>query len=88
MSSDVQVKEDTWYLWIVGVCVGTFIILVTMAILGPYFMWKHRVILVMKIVHYFQAYEDDGKIREKLACLPAILVPVMFSQYVLECLYT
>ena len=58
----IQVKEDTWYMWVVGVCVGTFVILVTLAIVGPYFMWKHRVILVMKIVHYFQAYEDDGKI--------------------------
>lgn len=57
----VHVKEDTWYLWIVGVCVGTFVILVTLAVVGPYFMWKHRVILVMKIVHYFQAYEDDDE---------------------------
>ncbi|XP_045163074.2 uncharacterized protein LOC123527575 [Mercenaria mercenaria] len=57
----IQIKEDTWYLWVVGVCVGTFAILVTLAVAGPYFMWKHRVILVMKIVHYFQAYEDDDE---------------------------
>ena len=36
------------------------VVLIVLLLVAPYIMWKHRVILVMKIVHYFQKYEDDG----------------------------
>lgn len=54
-------KENTWYLWVVGACVGAFVLLLVTGVVGPYMMWKHRVIVIMKIVHYFQPYEDDGR---------------------------
>ncbi|KAH3867706.1 uncharacterized protein LOC127867596 [Dreissena polymorpha] len=54
-------KENTWYMWVVGACVGTFVVLLIGTVVILYYMWRHRVILVMKIVHYFQAYEDDDE---------------------------
>ena len=59
--SEIKIHEVTWYLWVVGVCAAAFLIMITLSVVVPYYMWKHRVILIMKIVHYFQAYEDDGK---------------------------
>jgi len=53
-------REATWYLSVVGTCVGVVLVLLVTSFLAPYYMWKNRVILIMKIVHYFQAYEDDG----------------------------
>ena len=56
------VEEVTWYLWVVGVCAVVLVILLIVMALVPYIMWKRRVILVMKLVHYFQNYEDDGNL--------------------------
>lgn len=58
---DIKIKESTWHLWIVGVCAGAFLIMIALSIIAPYCMWKNRVILIMKIVHYFQSYEDDDE---------------------------
>ncbi|KAK3601550.1 hypothetical protein CHS0354_027690 [Potamilus streckersoni] len=55
----VEVEKDTWYLWVVGVCVVVLFMLLILLIVLPYLMWKHRVILIMKLVHYFQPYEDQ-----------------------------
>ncbi|KAK3606472.1 hypothetical protein CHS0354_041420 [Potamilus streckersoni] len=54
-----HVQKETWYLWLVGVCAVTLFVLLLLLIILPYLMWKHRVILIMKIVHYFQSYEDQ-----------------------------
>ncbi|KAL3869720.1 hypothetical protein ACJMK2_042369 [Sinanodonta woodiana] len=58
-SPRVQVEKETWYLWLVGVCAVVLFLLLLLLIVLPYLMWKHRVILIMKIVHYFQPYEDQ-----------------------------
>ncbi|XP_052268432.1 interleukin-1 receptor accessory protein-like [Dreissena polymorpha] len=58
---DVVEKENTWYMWVVGACVGTFVMLLIGTVVTLYYMWRHRVVLVMKIVHYFQAYEEDDQ---------------------------
>ncbi|KAL3869474.1 hypothetical protein ACJMK2_042151 [Sinanodonta woodiana] len=55
----VKVEKDTWYLWLVGVCAVVLFLLLLLLIVLPYLMWKHRIILIMKIVHYFQPYEDQ-----------------------------
>ncbi|KAL3861770.1 hypothetical protein ACJMK2_007791 [Sinanodonta woodiana] len=55
----VQFREATWYLWVVGACAGALFILLLLLVACPYLMWRHRVILIMKVVHYFQPYEDD-----------------------------
>ncbi|KAH3867709.1 hypothetical protein DPMN_030842 [Dreissena polymorpha] len=62
LTEDVVEKENTWYMWVVGACVGTFVMLLIGTVVTLYYMWRHRVVLVMKIVHYFQAYEEDGKV--------------------------
>ncbi|XP_052760511.1 uncharacterized protein LOC128203241 [Mya arenaria] len=54
-------REATWYLWVVGSCVGAFLVLLVTSIAAPYYMWKNRVILIMKIVYYFQGFEDDDE---------------------------
>ena len=54
-------EEVTWYLWLVGVCVVVLVILIALLVVAPYIMWRYRNLMVMKIVHYFQKYEDDGK---------------------------
>ena len=48
-----------WY--VVGISVG--IVTVVLAVLAfiPYWMWKRRLVFILKIVHYFQNYEEDGK---------------------------
>ncbi|KAK3602706.1 hypothetical protein CHS0354_017148 [Potamilus streckersoni] len=58
-SMSVQFREATWYLWVVGACAGALFILLLLLVAIPYLMWRHRVILIMKVVHYFQPYEDD-----------------------------
>ena len=58
--TEIEIREVTWYLWVVGVCATAFLMLIILSAVLPYYMWKHRVILIMKIVHYFQPYEDDG----------------------------
>ncbi|KAK3601549.1 hypothetical protein CHS0354_027689 [Potamilus streckersoni] len=55
----VQVEKETWYLWLVGVCAVLLFVLLLLLIVLPYLMWKHRIVLIMKIVHYFQPYEDQ-----------------------------
>lgn len=54
-------EEVTWHYWVVGACVIVLVILLTLVVVVPYILWRNRVILVMKVVHYFQGYEDDGK---------------------------
>ena len=56
----VVLEEETWYWWVVGVCLGLIVILILALVVLPYWMWRNRVILIMKIVHYFQRYEDNG----------------------------
>lgn len=52
-------EEDTWYWWVVGICLGLIVLLILALVVLPYWMWRNRVILIMKIVHYFQRYEDN-----------------------------
>ena len=59
-------EKETWYLWVVGSCAVLMLLLLILLVVVPYVMWKHRVILVMKIVHYFQNYEENGTDREAL----------------------
>lgn len=35
------------------------VVLIVIILLVPYLMWKHRVILVMKLVYFFKVYEDE-----------------------------
>ena len=53
-------EEVTWHYWVVGACVVVLLILIALMVIVPYVLWRNRVILVMKFVHYFQGYEDDG----------------------------
>ncbi|XP_069128055.1 uncharacterized protein [Argopecten irradians] len=53
--------KDTWYLWVVGVCAGVLGLLILALVIIPYWMWHNRVTVIMKIVHYFQPYEDDDE---------------------------
>ena len=57
----LKAEEETWYWWVVGVCLGLIVILILALVVLPYWMWRNRVILIMKIVHYFRRYEDDGE---------------------------
>ena len=61
-------EKETWYLWVVGSCAVLMLLLLILLVVVPYVMWKHRVILVMKIVHYFQNYEENGTDREANGC--------------------
>ncbi|KAJ8305659.1 hypothetical protein KUTeg_016204, partial [Tegillarca granosa] len=54
-----RLKEPTFYLWVVGVCAFVLVVLILVLVVMPYWMWRNRVTLVMKIVHFFQPYEDD-----------------------------
>ncbi|KAK3089029.1 hypothetical protein FSP39_000251 [Pinctada imbricata] len=54
--------EETWYWYVVGVCITLAVLLTALIFILPYWLWKKRWLFVMKIVHYFQQYEeDDGK---------------------------
>ncbi|XP_052776277.1 uncharacterized protein LOC128214068 isoform X2 [Mya arenaria] len=52
-------KDPRWVYWVAGVCGFLLVALVILLVIMPYFLWRKRVILVMKLVHYFQGYEDD-----------------------------
>ncbi|XP_052079026.1 uncharacterized protein LOC127717416 [Mytilus californianus] len=53
-------EDEILYHWYVtGVCVAIGTLLIGMMIILPYCIWKKRRIFVMKILHYFQHYEDD-----------------------------
>ena len=53
--------EVTFHWYVIGVCVGIGTVLIVMLVLLPYCIWKKRRSFIMKIIHYFQNYEDDGK---------------------------
>ncbi|KAL3856794.1 hypothetical protein ACJMK2_011511 [Sinanodonta woodiana] len=81
-----QVQRETWYLWLVGVCAVILFVLLLLLIVLPYLMWKHRVILIMKIVHYFQSYEDqDNRIWDAFVSYRADPVD---EEFVLRKLYS
>ncbi|XP_045157464.2 uncharacterized protein LOC123523822 [Mercenaria mercenaria] len=49
-----------WY--VVGVSVAMVIVMISAVFVVAYFMWRRRLVFMLKIVHYFQHYEeDDGK---------------------------
>lgn len=48
-----------WY--VVGVSVAMVIVVVSAVFVLAYFLWRRRLVFMLKIVHYFQQYEDDGK---------------------------
>ena len=52
--------SPAWVYWVAGVCGVLLVAMVILMLVMPYVMWRRRVILVMKLVHYFQGYEDDG----------------------------
>ncbi|XP_052777288.1 protein eyes shut homolog [Mya arenaria] len=52
-------KYPRWVYWVPGVCGFLLVALVILLVIMPYFLWRRRVILVMKLVHYFKGYEDD-----------------------------
>ncbi|OWF36139.1 neurogenic locus notch homolog protein 2-like [Mizuhopecten yessoensis] len=47
-----------WPLWVSAI---VLVCLIVAAVLLFFWMWRNRVTIVMKIVHYFQAYEDDDE---------------------------
>ncbi|KAK3600669.1 hypothetical protein CHS0354_029533 [Potamilus streckersoni] len=56
---DLPEENILFHWYVVGVAVTVAVIMIVVLILIPYYMWKKRLILVLKIVHYFQKYEDD-----------------------------
>lgn len=52
-------EPDQQKLWITVGIVGVSLILAGVIIF--FWMWRNRVTIVMKIVHYFQAYEEDDE---------------------------
>lgn len=42
----------------------------------PYWMWRKRLVFILKIVHYFQQYEEDGKKEHRLVPSLGHLSPV------------
>ncbi|KAL4235556.1 Toll-like receptor [Mactra antiquata] len=57
--TEAATEQPVWHYWVVGSCAFVLLLLICLVIVVPYILWKHRVILVMKVVHYFQEYEDD-----------------------------
>ncbi|XP_069106975.1 neurogenic locus notch homolog protein 1-like [Argopecten irradians] len=51
-------KVDLWPLWVVAIVLVCIIVATGLMF---FWMWRNRVTIVMKIVHYFQAYEDDDE---------------------------
>ncbi|KAK3601551.1 hypothetical protein CHS0354_027691 [Potamilus streckersoni] len=56
-------QKVKWHLWLIGVCAVLLLILVMLAVIIPYLMWKQGVIPIMKSVYYFQPYEDDDELQ-------------------------
>ncbi|KAK3089462.1 hypothetical protein FSP39_003803 [Pinctada imbricata] len=54
-----QYLKETWYMWVVGVCAFVLLVLILTLVVLPYMLWRNRVTFIMKIVHYFQPYEDN-----------------------------
>ncbi|CAG2220059.1 unnamed protein product [Mytilus edulis] len=53
-------EDEILYHWYVtGVCVAIGSLLIGLMVILPYCIWKKRRLFVMKILHYFQHYEDD-----------------------------
>ncbi|KAL4237066.1 TIR domain [Mactra antiquata] len=54
--------EITFHWYVVAGSVSVVIVTITMMFLLAYIMWRRRLVFMLKIVHYFQQYEeDDGK---------------------------
>ena len=51
-----------WYWSVVGVGVVLLAMLLLLLTVSPYIMWKKRSLLIMRLVHYFHRYEDDGNV--------------------------
>ncbi|XP_041358469.1 uncharacterized protein LOC121375221 [Gigantopelta aegis] len=54
-----DLAEAGWVWWVVGSCTFLLVVLVLLLVLLPYWMWRKRDVFIMKIVYYFQPYEDD-----------------------------
>lgn len=58
-------EEVIFHWYVVGVSVAMVTVMVAVVFLGAYFMWRRRLVFMLKIVHYFQQYEDDdGKMYD------------------------
>lgn len=52
-------EEVLFHWYVVGVSVAMVIVAVSTVFVAAYFMWRRRLVFMLKIVHYFQNYEDD-----------------------------
>ena len=50
-----------FHLYVVGISVGIVTLVLGVLAFIPYWMWRKRLVFILKIVHYFQQYEEDGK---------------------------
>ncbi|XP_013401749.1 toll-like receptor Tollo isoform X5 [Lingula anatina] len=58
----IQVQSTPDWLWyIVTACILLLILLIVVAVVMPLYLWKHRNILILKIVYYLKPYEDDDE---------------------------
>ncbi|XP_033727764.1 neurogenic locus notch homolog protein 2-like [Pecten maximus] len=53
-----SIEVDLWPLWVSAI---VLVCVIAATVLLFFWMWRNRVTIVMKIVHYFQAYEDDDE---------------------------
>ncbi|XP_013401740.1 toll-like receptor Tollo isoform X4 [Lingula anatina] len=61
-SAVIQVQSTPDWLWyIVTACILLLILLIVVAVVMPLYLWKHRNILILKIVYYLKPYEDDDE---------------------------
>ena len=52
-----------FHLYVVGISVGIVTLVLGVLAFIPYWMWRKRLVFILKIVHYFQQYEEDGKTK-------------------------
>ncbi|XP_060082255.1 uncharacterized protein LOC132561580 [Ylistrum balloti] len=59
-------EDDTSvHLYVIGFTIGSLVFFTIIVCLITYFMWRRRFVFIMKIVHYFQHYEEnDGQIYD------------------------
>ena len=48
-----------WY--VVGISISIVVTVLAVLAFIPYWMWRKRLVFILKIVHYFQQYEEDGE---------------------------
>ncbi|XP_069126125.1 uncharacterized protein [Argopecten irradians] len=58
-----EVEDTTVHLYVIGITIGFVVVFIVIFVLITYCMWRRRFVFIMKIVHYFQHYEEnDGQV--------------------------